>query len=270
MSKASPDVPPDLLAAVRATLLDTLPAAEILARYAQAPGNELSEHKFTSRHSSAALVANTFGFFINRPFALPALPGWTDKWRPHSVLPQVEFRLPWRGGTHPWLDVGIETDTALIGIESKRFEPFRRADREPIDVFSGAYSRNMWGSNMGPYQRLREALQDRSIRFERLDAARLVKQAFGIRTQAAKRALTPVLAYLYAEPKSWPLPSRTRIPEKDRLEHAVEIFRFAQLVEGAEVRFMAFAYGELLESFERSGFAELIQHAKSVREQFDF
>ena len=69
---------------------------------------------------------------------------------------------------------------------------------------------------------------------------------------------------------SAPLPSRTRIPEKDRLEHAGEIFRFAQLVEGAEVKFMAFTYRELLGTFEQSGFAELIQHAQSVREQFDF
>ena len=35
------------------------------------------------------------------------------------------MRFSWSGGLHPWLDVGIQTAERLIGIESKRYEPFR-------------------------------------------------------------------------------------------------------------------------------------------------
>lgn len=37
------------------------------------------------------------------------------------------MRFPWAGGRHPWLDAAVETERYLIGVESKRFEPFRDA-----------------------------------------------------------------------------------------------------------------------------------------------
>ena len=37
------------------------------------------------------------------------------------------MRFPWKDGRHPWLDVGMESATTLIGIESRRYEPFRPA-----------------------------------------------------------------------------------------------------------------------------------------------
>lgn len=61
--------------------LPGVPASLVQAFYNAAPGNEIATGKFTSPESSAALVANAFGFFLNRPHDLPILPesltmGW--------------------------------------------------------------------------------------------------------------------------------------------------------------------------------------------------
>ena len=72
--------------------------------------------------SSAALAANAFGFFLNRASDLPALPGCeSESWPARSLALEAEIRFPWRGWRHPVLDCLVETPSALIGIESKRF-----------------------------------------------------------------------------------------------------------------------------------------------------
>jgi len=58
-----------------AALLPGLPIVRILACYAAAAGNEIESGKFSSPESSAALAANTFGYFLGRPADLPPLPG---------------------------------------------------------------------------------------------------------------------------------------------------------------------------------------------------
>src|SRR6185312_10419295 len=57
----------DPFAIARAALLDHLPKDAILARYQAAGGRELASGKFASPESSAALVANAFGLFAERP-----------------------------------------------------------------------------------------------------------------------------------------------------------------------------------------------------------
>ena len=64
----------DPLVKARAALLDHLPKDAILARYQAAGGQELISGKFANPESSAALVANAFGLFGERPELL-SLPG---------------------------------------------------------------------------------------------------------------------------------------------------------------------------------------------------
>ena len=104
-------------------LLAGLPVDLIRAAYEAAPGNEIESGKFASPESSAALVANTFGFFLDRADDLPPLPGTaTERWPATNVRLEAIVRLPWAGGRHPCLDVLIETPSALIGVE---FEALR-------------------------------------------------------------------------------------------------------------------------------------------------
>ena len=66
--------------------LPGVPRTQIEEIYNAAPGKEIASGKFDSPESSAALAANTFGFFLNRPRDLPPLPGGEDVEWPASSL----------------------------------------------------------------------------------------------------------------------------------------------------------------------------------------
>ena len=171
-------------------LLPGLPARHIHKRLNSAPGDEIGSGKFTHPESSAALVANAFGPFMTDSPAmeLPALPiGPIDKefdWSASSVEVEVECKFPWDGGMHPWLDIRIDQPGTVIGIESKRYEPFRDTS---VARFSDAYWRDVWGERMGGYCALRDKMKEGQIEFRHLNAAQLVKHAFGLRTVAHSR-----------------------------------------------------------------------------------
>ena len=111
--------------------LPGVPGGQVEELFKGARGNEIDTGKIDSPRSSAALAANTFGFFLSRADELPALPGCEDEVWPATYL-TLEKKLPiWRGGTPPHLDVLVTTASALIGIESKRFEPFDKNRVKP-------------------------------------------------------------------------------------------------------------------------------------------
>ena len=245
-------------------LFSTIPRGRVLAALRRAPGNEVDSGKLDSRESSSALAANTFGLFIDRPGDLPELPrapeiGWP------AVYVGVEecVRFPWRGGRHPWLDAFVETRTHIVGLESKRYEPFRGA--KAVD-FSDAYWRDVWGGNMGRFQRLRDALSAAHVVFHRLDAVQLVKHALGLCAEGARRQKQPLLAYVYAEPETW---SNGKCVDRAAIAvHRSEIDRFAEIVSGDEVGFLAFSYRELLERFRAAAAKDVREHASRLKAAF--
>lgn len=239
--------------------LEGVPIEKVMARLSQAAGKELESGKFGSEESSAALAVNAFGWFMERPHSLPHLPGapvWIE-----VVSVDVEYcaRFPWAGGRHPWLDAAIETQTHLIGVESKRFEPFRDTK---VAKLSDAYDRPVWGDAMAPFEEMRDALRSRPGRFGLLDAAHLIKHAFGLVTDARRNGKRPHLHYLYAEPYSR---KGKAIAEELWLSHRAEISEFANAVAGAEVTFSACSYREWLSTWRG---AELERHAKNVLDTF--
>jgi hypothetical protein len=239
--------------------------ADILKAYEKAPGNELESGKLSSPESSAALAANTFGYFIHRPEAFPQVPAFGPVgWPAQRVALEECLRFPWRGGRHPWLDAVIETRTHLIGIESKRYEPFRQKNK---GTFSPAYSRPVWGKAMVAFENVRDRLAAESLVYERLDAVQLVKHAFGLRSQGKKREKLPVLIYLYAEPKSWP--DGKAVEQELRQQHRNEMKAFAQEVVDAQVRFATCSYGELLAAFMSSPDQGLAKHTAKIQKVFE-
>ena len=242
-----------------------LPIGRIEAAYAAAPGDELGSGKLASPASSAALVANSFGFFLDRPADLPPLlAGAGSSWCPNSVELEGIVRFPWRGGSHPCLDVVVRTPGQLVGIESKRYEPFRC---KPTPELSDAYWRAVWGEQMGGYAGVRDALRDGTLGFRHLDAAQLVKHAFGLRTEASRGAsVRPVLFYLHAEPARWP--DGHAVDLGAMAAHRGEIERFAERVAGDEVRFVAATYAQVLSSWEASPVSAVGAHAAAVRQRF--
>lgn len=123
--------------------LPHLPADLIRAAYAAAPGNEIDTGKFASNESSAALAANGFGYFLERSGDLPCpRPELADDWAPEAVRLEAELRFPWAGGRHPWLDVLVTSPNLVLGVASKRYEPFRS---KPAPAISEAFKRPVWG-----------------------------------------------------------------------------------------------------------------------------
>ena len=92
------------------------------------------------RPATASVAANTFGFYLDRPSSLPPIPD-TEQcgWPALTVSIEECVPFPWHlRGRHPWLDGFIETDSHIIGVESKRYEPFRS---KQAAEFSDAYWR---------------------------------------------------------------------------------------------------------------------------------
>jgi hypothetical protein len=223
--------------------LPGVPVTHILDRLSKAGGNEVESGKLASPESSAALAVNTFGWFIDRPGLLPPFPLLTATFPARMVDVEYCARFPWSGGRHPWLDAVVETDRHLIGVESKRFEPYR--DKKAISL-AQAYDRPVWGDQMAPFEQMRDALRAGRERFQYLDAAQLVKHAFGLVTDGVRRRKLPVLVYLFAEPARL---HGNALDPKVFADHRVEIARFATSVAGAEVAFYALSYREWLRTW---------------------
>jgi hypothetical protein len=252
-SERRPQAPPPLF--------PTVSAEAIRAAFAKAPGNEFSSGKMASPESSAALVANAFGFFLDRPADLPRPPTLPAAvgWPPTRIGLEECARFPWQGGRHPWLDALVETPSHLVGVESKRYEPFR--PKAPPS-FSAAFWREVWGDGMRPFEAARDRLHDDPARYTHLDAAQLVKHAFGLRTLASRTGpprRRPFLLYLYAEPAAWP-DGRPVAPEAIR-RHDDEVRAYAEAVSGAEVGFAACTYRAFLSAMAASASGDVRQHA---------
>ncbi|WP_137179235.1 PGN_0703 family putative restriction endonuclease [Roseomonas sp. AR75] len=210
--------------------------AYVRERLNQAGGDELGSGKFSHPESSAALAANALGWFVGHPTLLPPLPDTEAAGAAERIELEYCARFPWTGGTHPWLDAAIITATHLIGVESKRFEPFRDAKKS---TFSSAYDRPVWGDRMGRYGIVRVALQSRALRYVHLDGAQLIKHAYGLVTEGRRLRRQPVLFYLYAEPR---MRGDCPISEEDHQRHRREIADFGARVAGDEVAFAASSY----------------------------
>lgn len=245
--------------------LPGVPGAEIEKALNAAPGDEITSGKFDSPESSAALVANALGFFLHRAFDLPVLPGCEEEvWPAQSLSIEAEIRFPWPGGRHPFLDCLVETPSALIGIESKRFEPYRSS-------LSDAFWRPVWGECMGGYEGVRDRLRDNPAGgFAHLDAAQLFKHALALRSEVHRhepRKLKPILFYLYAEPDVWPANGEA-VDDQAKVRHRKEIEAFGAAVADDEVSFVSCAWRHLLDAWTSQHDSRTRVRAQAVRDRF--
>jgi len=243
--------------------MDLLPGVSeeyVLERLSQAGGNEVESGKFASPHSSAALAVNAFAWFHEKPALLPPVPGTEQAgWPAHRVEVEYCARFPWSGGRHPWLDAYVETGTHLLGIESKRHEPFR--DRKKVE-FSEAYDRHVWGSQMSPYLEMKNQLIAQPGQFQYLDAAQLVKHALGLVAESDRRSpRRPILVYLYAEPAGW--------AQNDLDGHRREIDEFAETIDAAAVRFTAARWSDWMAEWFCAADETVRSHGERLRKRFE-
>lgn len=240
--------------------LPGVPAQLVLNSLARSPGNEIASGKFDSPESSAALAVNAFGWFLERPRLMPPLPN-VPMGRPEEIEVEAEMHFPWRGGRHPWLDAAITTPTTLVGVESKRYEPFRPGK---TTVFSEQFDSRDWGDGLGRFTALRRALTSGKASFRHLDAAQLVKHAYGLHTQARKRGRGAVLAYVYAAPEAWA--NGKPVSPTAIAAHEAEVLRFATAVRGDAVVFAPVRWADLIRQW--AGDQALAAHAQNLLARF--
>ena len=240
--------------------LPGVPAQSVLAALGRSPGNEVASGKFASPESSAALAVNAFGWFLDRPRSMLPLPG-VPMGLPEAIEIEAELRFPWSGGRHPWLDVAITTANTLVGVESKRYEPFRPGK---TTTFSEAFDSRDWGKGMARYTALRLALTEGRQTYRCLDAAQLVKHAYALRTQGLKRGLGAVLVYLHAAPATWA--SGKPVSSEAIARHKAEIADFAHAVKGDDVTFVPLRWGDLLADWSK--IPALKTHAAAITARF--
>jgi hypothetical protein len=199
----------------------------------QGDGNEMGG-KFRAAHSSSALAVNTFAPFKTHLDALrlPGGDGFTslhfEGKCPHGLV----------GRRSPNLDVLAEGPSCVVAVESKLLEPLARH----VAKFSPAYCKQIrdhrreteWFREM-----VRIVKEEHKYRW--LDAAQLVKHAFGITHTFRDKPAT--LLYLFWEPSN-------AGAHPFFAEHRAEVTRFADSVAGGGPEFIAMSYPELWRSWD--------------------
>jgi hypothetical protein len=101
----------------------------------------------------------------------------------------------------------------------------------------------VWGDRMERYGAVRDALRLGVTCYRHLDAAQLVKHAYGLVTEGRRIGRKPMLFYLFAEPTAR---GDRPIGADDRKRHRDEITDFAAHAVGDEVSFASSSYREWL------------------------
>ena len=162
----------------------------------------------------------------------------------------------------PSADALVVTRGALIGVESKRYEPFRDTKRA---AFSDACWRDVCDARMRGYESVRDRLRENPTAYRFLDAAQLVKHAVGLRTEAGRRGAAAILCYLYAEPETWA--DGWVVDRSAVAAHRDEAARFAARVARDEVVFVTRSWRGVLDRWRESPDPSIRAHAEAVAER---
>ena len=209
-------------------LINGLPLAILAQDFKSGAGNEL-DRKLCAAHSSAALAVNTFGNWRINPSSLDfhGIKGFS------SLRYEVQYQTG-LSGTAPHLDVVAEGNLP-IAIESKCTEWITQ---KPAS-FSASYDNLQPIFGHSPWFEQMQQLRAEPNRYKFLDAAQLVKHAFGLLNRYGTGEVW--LVYLYWEPRNkWP----------ECVQHRKEADDLANKVAGSPVRLIPMSYRELWNEWE--------------------
>ena len=159
--------------------------------------------------------------------------------------------------TPPNLDVLLDGPVGVMAIESKCLEPLS----PHVAEFAPAYDAEIRdGRRLTPWFRVMQELVVHPRAYHWLDAAQLIKHAFGIGYTYSDRPAT--LLYLYWEPlnaEAFPIFA----------EHRSEIARFASSVSGSGITFAAMSYPELWAAWEAAPATDWLgDHVGRLRQRY--
>lgn len=232
-------------------LLPAVAAADFEADLQAGDGNEL-DTKFRAVHSSSALAVNCFAPFRRQlaDLGLCGLSGFTDL--------RFERKCPTglRRGTPPNLDLVVSGPQGVVGVESKLTEHLAPHKAR----FAPAYTEEIrdWRRQQGYFAEM-ERLIAQPAAYRQLDAAQLIKHAFGLGHVFDGPQVT--LLYLYWEPRN---------PDCDPVFHAhrQEIGDFAARVAGSVPAFRALSYSRLWSEWRGTAPGWLIRHLDQLEQRY--
>lgn len=233
-------------------LVSGVQADDFVADLEAGDGNEL-QTKFRAAHSSSALAVNTFAPFRNRMQDLDL--------GPRTVFESLEFERKCsagiRGRRAPNLDVLLSNSTTVAGIESKCTEYLSKHSAK----FSPAYCDQIKDqrSQHGWYDEMLRLI-DMPNAYKWLDAAQLIKHAFGLSHTFPDRSVS--LVYLYWEPTNTEVSSIFQ-------EHRNETAELADRVKDrGGPCFSSMTYNELWAAWSEYGSERVQSHAASLRDRY--
>jgi hypothetical protein len=235
----------------RETLLSRVIPQDFEADLSAGDGNEL-QTKFRAIHSSSGLAVNCFAPFRRQIADLSLQAG--------DVFEGLQFerKCPTglKGGRSPNLDVVLSGPNGIVGIESKLTEYLAKHSAD----FSPAYAEQIRDARReGGYFSEMLRLMDAPKSYRLLDAAQLIKHAFGLAHSFRDRPVR--LLYLFWEPSN---------PEASPIfaAHRAEIAEFAKRVSGTTPRFVAMSYPELWSKLEASGPDWVKAHSEELKARY--
>lgn len=219
----------------------------------QGDGNEMGG-KFRAAHSSSALVVNTFAPFKSRiaDLRLPGGAGFSslsfERKCPHGIA----------GRRSPNLDVVAVGPSGVVAVESKCLEHLT----PHTAVFSREYEAQItdWRRQTSWFEEMLRLI-DNPGRYRWLDAAQLVKHAFGVAHTFEGQPMT--LLYLFWEPSN-----RGSYPAFQ--EHRDEISRFGERISGGGPEFVSMSYPELWEFWDTTSQPQWLRaHIRRLRTRYE-
>ena len=230
-------------------LLPEIELVDFQTDFQQGSGNEL-ENKFLAVHSSSALVANTFAPWKKMPSEL-LLCG-------ECGFKQMSFekKCPTGlSGTPPNLDLFVENEAIIIGVESKLSEYL--TPKRP--KFSASYNRDNLKDIEDKWWELLEKKREGTSQY--LDVAQLIKHYLGLRNQKNSHKCRTVLLYLFWEPTNW---NEIEVFVK----HRQEIKEVSEQVAGTSIEFVAQSYPELWSEWEDQIDLAYREHLVNLRNRY--
>lgn len=234
-------------------LLDGVDLEDFESDFEQGSGNEL-KGKFRAAHSSSALAANCFGPFKQRADDL--ILASTDGFQSVGFERKCPVGIR-QARTPPNLDVVAEGPRTVVAIESKCLEHLSAKQAKFADAYRDEIVDDRRDS---PWFKEMIRLREHASSYTHLDAAQLVKHAFGLANTFREKDV--VLLYLFWEPAN-----RSDFELFQR--HRSEIEAFSRQVADGFPRFAWLSYPELWEAWassSREGW--LCEHVERLRSRY--
>lgn len=230
---------------IKHNILENISEEDFIKELESGSGKELVR-KFLAVHSSSALAVNHFASFKRQINKLKLFE--LDNF---EILKFEKKLCTGLGGNPPNLDVFLENNQFVVGIESKFLEIVER--KKPS--FSASYNKNNLSYLDEIWFRMIEKYKYKNKMF--LDASQLIKHSIGLIKKYSNKQI--YLIYLYWEPSD-------ANQYKEYRSHHDELLEFAEDIKHTKIKFISKSYRKLWEEWDVPENRDLLN---KIKERYD-